>query len=249
MKLDILLDTRKNMPLSLQFAEGIKVLIAQRTLTFGYVFENPSVIALDFSVPLQVIEEAFGVLEKEGFVSTFKDTYQLTPLLLTQTFYFKIQSLYEAIRSSGYDATFQTIEIKDVKTLPDQWASYEPEALGYVYVLRVYFANKTPMSVLEAYYPKKYVDGSIHTYKDVLFHDMFKKKGITLAKAKRRIDATYIHERIAEHIHHPTSVPVLTFKTETKDLKGHIIEYALSYQSMNYTMYLKETIQNDMKHK
>lgn len=78
---------------------------------------------------------------------------------------------------------------------------------------------------------------------------MVKRLSMILAKAKRMIDATYIHERIAERIHHPTSVPVLTFKTETKDLKGHIIEYALSYQSMNYTMYLKETIQNDMKHK
>jgi DNA-binding transcriptional regulator YhcF (GntR family) len=64
MKLDMVFDSRKKMPFYVQFAEYIKMLVANRLLSYGFIFESPDVISSDLKVPRDAIIKGFNMLLK-----------------------------------------------------------------------------------------------------------------------------------------------------------------------------------------
>lgn len=242
MKLNISFDTRKKMPLSEQFAEGIKILAAERKLTFGHYFESIENIAEDFSLEESIISEGFKILEKQGFVTFMDHTYQLLPVMLTQDFYRKIIPLYEAITVAGYEANTHTVDIKIVQKLPKILNNFIEDKRDYIYIKRVYYANKMPMVVLEGYYPKKYFPGDILQYKDTLFYKYYLELGHQLHTSKRTINVVHPNQEVNVLLYHPQEVASIQYISKLMNQNDEVLEYSVSHASMNYTMYLKEIL-------
>lgn len=242
MKLQILFDTRKKNSLAQQFAEGVKILAAERKLTYGYQFEDIKVIAEDFSLEESIFLKGFEILEKQGFVKLIKGKYQLLPVMLTQDFYHKVIPLYQAIVDAGYEYSIDTVDIKLIHKLPKIFNVSIEEKKGYLYIKRVYYANNMPMAVLEAYYPKKYFSEESNYYKDTLFYKYYRDLGHQLHTSKRVINVVHPSEDINELLFHPKEVASIQYISKLLNKKGDVLEYSVSHGSMNYTIYLKETL-------
>ena len=242
MKLDILFDTRKKLSLSEQLAEGIKILVAERKLVYGYQFENIKSIAEEFSLEEEIIIKGFEILEKQGFVKIIKGKYHLLPVMLTQDFYHKVIPLYQALIDSGYDYSIATVDIKFISKLPKVFNVTSEEKQGFLYIRRIYYANNMPMAVLEGYYPKKYFPEDVSSYKDTLFYQYFIDLGHQFQSSKRTISVVQPSKEINELLYHPKDVSSIQFVTLLLNSKDEILEYSISHASMNYTIYLKETL-------
>lgn len=242
MKLQILFDTRKKNSLAQQFAEGVKILAAERKLTYGYQFEDIKDIAEDFSLEESSFLQGFEILEKQGFVKSIKGKYQLLPVMLTQDFYHKVIPLYQAIVDAGYDSSTYTADIKFLQKLPKIFNTSSEEKKGYLYIKRVYYANNMPMAVLEAYYPKKYFPEEINSYKDTLFYNYYRELGHQLHASKRMINVVHPSDEINELLFHPKEVASIQYISKLLNENDEVLEYSVSHGSMNYTIYLKETL-------
>jgi DNA-binding GntR family transcriptional regulator len=242
MKLDILFDTRKKLSLSEQFAEGIKMLVAERKITFGYYFESIKKIAEDFGLEESIFLKGFELLEKQGFVKFLDHTYQLLPVMLTQDFYHKIIPLSQAITEAGYEPNIQTVEIKLAPKLPQIFKESHDKKQEYIYIKRVYFANQMPMVVFEAYYPKIYFPGDFLQYKDTLFYYYYRALGHQMMTSKRIINVVHPSQDINQRLYHPQGVASIQYISKLMNHHGEILEYSVSHASMNYTIYLKETL-------
>jgi DNA-binding GntR family transcriptional regulator len=242
MKLDMIFDTRKKMPLSEQFAEGIKILVAERKLTFGHYFDSIENIAEDFSLEKSIFLEGFKLLEKQGFVKFIDHAYQLLPVMLTQDFNHQVIPLYQAIKEAGYEANINTVDIKLVQKLPKVFKDFIQDKQDYIYIKRVYYANKMPMVVLEGYYPKKYFPGDVSKYKDTLFYKVYLELGHQLKASKRIINVVHPNKDVNELLYHPHEVASIQYISKLMNQNDEILEYSVSHASMNYTIYLKETL-------
>jgi DNA-binding GntR family transcriptional regulator len=242
MKLDIYFDTRKKLSLSEQFAEGVKVLVAERKVSFGYYFESIKNIAEDFGLEESIFLEGFQLLEKQGFVKFIDHTYQLLPVMLTQDFDHQVIPLYQAITEAGYEPNIHTVEIKLASKLPQIFKESNEEKQEYIYIKRVYFANQMPMVVLEAYYPKIYCPGDILQYKDTLFYNYYIQLGHQMLTSKRIIHVVHPSQDINQRLYHPQGVASMQYISKLMNHHGEILEYSVSHASMNYTIFLKETL-------
>lgn len=242
MKLDILFDTRKKMSLSEQFAEGVKILVSERKLTYGYQFEAIQDIAEEFSLEEEIFVKGFERLEQQGFVKCMGGNYQLLPVMLTQDFYQKVTPLYQALIDAGYNYSIVTKEIKLTHKLPRMFNVTSEEKQGYLYVKRVYYANHMPMAVLEGYYPKKYFPKEYEHYKDTLFYQYYMDLGHQLKSSKRVINVVHPSDDINQLLYHPREVSSIQIISKLSNSRDDILEYSVSHASMNYTIYLKETL-------
>lgn len=245
MKLDITFDTRKKMPLQDQFADSIKMLIAERKIAYGYQFETCQLIADDFGIDEEIIEKGFRILENHGYVKCIKGRYQLLPIMINIDFNFKVTSLYQALLDAGYHPRFETIEMKEVKKLPGIFEEQLHET--YYYYKRLYFADDTPMVVFEGYFPKKYFNDTIDTYKNAFLYDHYKNIGLIPTKTDRTIHAVHPDVSVNNLLNHPKDVSSIQYIAKVYSQNQNLLECSISYASLHYTMYFKKQIHRSIK--
>lgn len=243
MILNMVFDSRKKMPFHVQFAEHIKMLVADRVISYGFIFDDPKVISLDLGISIDDVMNGFKLLINEGYLTFLQNTYQLLPIMLTQEFFSEIIPLLDSIADMGYIASFKTVVLKDVKKLPDQFKGNTLDSLGYLYLRRVYFANQTPIAVTDAFYPKSLLGNrASYTFENEPMYNFFIAQGHTLSKTKRHIRVAHPPEEINALLFHPSGVSSIQITGITTNADNDVLEFVISHASINYTIYKKERL-------
>jgi DNA-binding GntR family transcriptional regulator len=243
MILNMVFDSRKKMPFYVQFAEHIKMLVADRIISYGFIFDDPKVISKDLGISIDDVIKGFNLLIAEGYLTFHQDTYQLLPIMLTQEFFSEIIPLLDSIAGMGYSPSLKTVLLKDVKKLPEQFNEVHLDPLGYLYLRRVYYANQTPIAVTDAFYPKSLLGNrASYTFESEPMYKFFTAQGHTLSKTKRHIRVAHPPKEINTLLHHPSGVSSIQITGITKNAENEVLEYVISHASINYTIYKKELL-------
>jgi DNA-binding GntR family transcriptional regulator len=243
MKLDMVFDSRKKMPFYVQFADHIKMLVANRLLSYGFIFESPDVISSDLKVPKDEIIKGFHMLLKEGFLTLNNHVYQLSPIMLTNEIFSDIVPLQDSISQMGYQATVKTVASSDVKKLPDMFKEVTLDPLGYLYLRRVYFANQIPVAVVDGYYPKSFLERKdLKTFEHQTMYTYFKEQGHTLSHTKKSIRVVHPTEDINKFLNNPSDASSIQISGMMFNEHHEVLEYVISVASINYSIYTKEVI-------
>lgn len=245
MKLHMVFDSRKKLPFYVQFADHIKMLVADRFISNGFVFESPEVISSDLGISSDEIVKGFQMLLEEGYVYLKDHKYRLSPIMLTNEFFSDIIPLHDSITQMGYEASKEVISLQDVLKLPEMFNEKSLDPLGYLYLRRVYYANQVPVAVVDGYYPKSFLlNRASHTFKETTMYTFFKELGHTLSNTKRNIRVVHPSEDINKLLKHPSGASSIQVSGKLYNQSKDVLEYVISHASINYSIYKKDVISN-----
>ena len=97
----ITIDRRSTVKYDIQIKDNIKALILDRTLYYKTLLPTPSELSAHLDIHKKDVSEAFIRLEKERYIKSEKDQYQVSYIELTNYFFERNTSIYDAIISLG----------------------------------------------------------------------------------------------------------------------------------------------------
>ena len=116
----ITIDRRSTVKYKIQLKDNIKALILDRTLYYQTSLPSEKKLAEYLGIVLSDVETAYLQLEKERFISKKKSKYQISYIELTNTFFERNTSIYDAIISLGLTPSIKCIE-KQVLSLDENF--------------------------------------------------------------------------------------------------------------------------------
>jgi DNA-binding GntR family transcriptional regulator len=163
--------------------------------------------------------------------------------MLTNEIFSDIVPLQDSISQMGYQATVKTVASSDVTKLPDTFKEVTLDPLGYLYLRRVYFANQFPVAVVDGYYPKSFLERKdLKTFEHQTMYTYFKELGHTLSHTKRSICVVHTSDAINKLLNHPSDVSSFQILGRMYNEHHEVLEYVITFASINYSIYKKEVI-------
>jgi DNA-binding GntR family transcriptional regulator len=235
----ITIDRRSTVKYKIQLKDNIKALILDRTLYYQTSLPSEKKLAEYLGIVLSDVETAYLQLEKERFISKKKSKYQISYIELTNTFFERNTSIYDAIISLGLTPSIKCIE-KQVLSLDENFIKeigFDEKAENkYLYINRIYYGDDQPIIILKNYLP-------LYIFKDMdkifkghepLNHYIGENYGFQAHLSKRVTKAVNIPLDISKLLNERSNASSLQSTNHVYDIKGRLIDYGQSYSISSY---------------
>ena len=235
----ITIDRRSTVKYDIQIKDNIKALILDRTLYYKTLLPTPSELSAHLDIHKKDVSEAFIQLEKERYIKSEKDQYQVSYIELTNYFFERNTSIYDAIISLGLTPSIKCIEknvIQLNKTDIKRIGFDVTKENKYLYINRIYYGDKQPIIILENYLP-------LYIFKDMEHHFIGHEPlnnyiddnyGFKASVSKRVTKAVNLKKEIAELLNERVNAASLQSTNHVYDKRGRLIDYGQSHSISSY---------------
>jgi len=235
----ITIDRRSTIKYDIQIKDNIKALILDRTLYYKTKLPSPLELASNLEIPLQQVVEAYIQLVKERYIEKKKDEYQVTYIELTNYFFERNTSIYDAIISLGLSPSIKCIEKKVVnleKEKIDRIGFDSSKENRYLYINRIYYGDEQPIIILENYLPLYIFKGMELNFvgQEPLNNYINDNYGFKAQVSRRVTKAVNLKKNIAELLNERVNAASLQSTNHVYDQQGRLIDYGQSHSISSY---------------
>jgi len=219
------LDRSGPVPLYFQVATRIEAAIASGELPAGSRLENEVSLSERLGLSRPTIRRAIqdlvnkGLLVRRRGIGTQVVHGQVSRGL-------ELTSLFEDLQASGKTPTTTLLAMRSEKAKP-----VVAEHLGLengaevIYIHRVRFADKTPVSIMENWIPAELIEISQQDIKTYGLYQLMRSRGITMRVAKQRIGARRATNEESDLLNIERHGALMTMERTVFDNSGRAVEY------------------------
>lgn len=235
----ITIDRRSTVNYSVQIKENIKALILSQTFYYNSVLPSISSLSEQLNISEKLVNEAYKLLIKENYIKQEKEKYIVSHIELTNYFFERNTSIYDAVITLGLEPSIKCLEKKVIR-LSDQDAikmGFEPnENKDYLYINRIYYGSSQPIIVLENYLPLwifKDLDKNFNG-DEPLNNYIGEHYGFKAHVSKRITKIVNLRKELAELLNERVNAASLQSTNHVFDKQGRMIDYGQSHSVSSY---------------
>ncbi len=235
----ITIDRRSTTNYGIQIKENIKALILNQT--FYYQSVLPSIV--DLSTHLHIkekyVKQSYELLIKENYVKYELNEYIVSHIELTNYFFERNTSIYDAVIALGLTPSIKCIEKKVVELSEKEEIEkgFEPsESKQYLYINRIYYGNDQPIIILENYLPLHIFVNLDKEFKgnEPLNNYIGERYGFKAYKSKRVTKIVNLTKELALLLNDRVNAASLQSTNHVFDEQGRMMDYGQSHSVSSY---------------
>jgi DNA-binding GntR family transcriptional regulator len=235
----ITIDRRSRVNYSIQIKENIKALILNQTFYYNSILPTVKSLSKHLKISEKLVSTAYNLLANENYIKKENHNYLVSYIELTNYFFERNTSIYDAIIELGLEPSIKCLE-KKVVVLEDEEAismGFEPnEKKDYLYINRIYFGSNRPIIILENYLP-------LHIFKDLdkkfigtepLNNYIGEHYGFKAHISKRTTKIVNLTKENAILLNESVNAASLQSTNYVFDKQGRMIDYGQSHSISSY---------------
>lgn len=175
-----------------------------------------------------------GYLEKRRGIGTFVISRQKNMWNLE-----KLRSFREEFESKGSTSSTKLLSLKKIKSTKELERIFGDEIMSFYELKRLRYLNEVPVILVTTYVPEKYVKGleQYNLSDQSLFDIMVKDYGFTIGFAEKEFRAKRVEPQDSELLNIGKHDPIQHVKTTTYSEGGFPIEYSISRDRGDLSVY------------
>ncbi len=235
----ITIDRRSAINYSIQIKENIKALILNQTYYYHSILPSVESLSKQLNISEKLVSTAYRLLFNENYIRKEKQNYIVSHIELTNYFFERNTSIYDAVIALGLTPSIKCLE-KKVVILTDEQArgmGFEPNAnQGYLYINRIYYGSNQPIIILENYLPLWIFKNIDKEFKgnEPLNSYIGTRYGFKAHVSKRITKIVNLKKEIAELLNERVNAASLQSSNRVFDKQGRMIDYGRSHSVSSY---------------
>jgi DNA-binding GntR family transcriptional regulator len=232
------LDRRKSLAISQQIADGMIRLILNHTLISNDALPHPDLVGEINCVSLDDIVAAYNILISKGYVQKSGNQFIVKNAIIEETAIRDMKSLFITIEKAGYQASFDTIEIKKITiTKHHELKKNFIEDNEVYFYRRIYYANQFPAFVMDSYLSATKFQIDSHVFNnDFIYHYLQKEYHIYPAKFYRRLSIDQPHQDILNMLQLIDNKSLIRIENTFYDQYNQFIDFSVLWAAPNYVV-------------
>lgn len=232
------LDRRKSLALSQQIADGLIRLILNHAIISNDTLPYPDALGEINSVSLDDIVVAYNILISKGYVQKSGDLFIVKNAIIEETAIRDIKSLFITIEEAGYQASYDTIEIKKITiTKHHELKKIFIEDNEVYFYRRIYYANHFPAFVMDSYLSATKFKIDSHVFNnDFIYHYLLKEYHIYPAKFIRKLSIDQPHRDILNMLQLIDNKSLIRIENTFYDQYSKFMDFSVLWAAPNYVV-------------
>jgi len=233
------IDRRSTLDYDLQLKDNIKALILDQT--FYYKTKLPKVFELAeyLDIDDNYVIKAYQKLINENFIKEKDSVYSVSYIELTNYFFERNTSIYDAVISLGLTPSIKCLEKKVVKLAGKtqiEMGFDGDESSEFLYINRMYYGDNQPIIILENYLPLSIFKDMEKNFKghEPLNNYIGENYGFKAHVSKRITKAVTLDKGLAHLLHERVNASSLQSTNKVYDSLGRMIDYGQSHSISSY---------------
>lgn len=235
----ITIDRRSTVNYAIQIKENIKALILNQTFYYNSLLPTIDSLSKQLGITTKLVNNAYTLLVNENYIKKEKSHYVVSHIELTDYFFERNTSIYDAVIALGLEPSIKCLEKKVVK-LSDEEAlqmGFKPHLnKEYLYINRIYYGSEQPIIILENYLPLWIFEGIDKDFKgtEPLNNYIGEHYGFKAHISKRITKIVNLKKETAELLNERVNAASLQSTNQVFDKQGRMIDYGQSHSVSSY---------------
>lgn len=235
----ITIDRRSTVNYSIQIKENIKALILNQTYYYNSLLPSVESLSKQLNISSKLVSNAYNLLVNENYVKKEKHKYIVSHIELTNYFFERNTSIYDAVIALGLEPSIKCLEKKVILLSDEEAASmgFVPnEKKEYLYINRIYYGSNQPIIILENYLPLWIFTDLDKNFKGIepLNNYIGEHYGFQAHISKRITKIVNLKKEIAELLYERVNAASLQSTNQVYDKQGRMIDYGQSHSVSSY---------------
>ena len=235
----ITIDRRSVTDYALQVKEKIKGYILDKS--FDYKTQLPSTHTLSnyLDIDNKYVIDAYNQLVEEHYIKQEFNNYQVIYIELTNYFFERNTSIYDAVITLGLTPSIKCLEKKVIKLSQEDILrmGFNPEKENrYLYINRIYYGDNQPIIILENYLPLYIFEDMENDFTgdEPLNNYIGEKYGFKAHQSKRITKVVNLNKELAELLNERVNAASLQSTNQVFDQQGRMIDFGQSHSISSY---------------
>jgi GntR family transcriptional regulator len=235
----ISIDRRSKADYATQIKENIKGLILDKT--FYYRTQLPAIKRLStyLDIDQKYVQKAYKQLITERYIKQEQSSYQVIYIELTNYFFERNTSIYDAVITLGLSPSIRCLEKKVVslsKTEMNRMGFDPKQENKYLYINRIYYGDDQPIIILENYLPLYVFPkmDEIFLGDEPLNHFIGEQYGFKAYRSKRITKVVNLSETLANLLNERVNAASIQSTNQVFDEEGRMIDFGQSHSISSY---------------